>query len=327
MSSASNATPGRAREILSLLWAKNARDSENPLTYHPLLCHMLDTAAVAGVMWNRALAEGSRRRLAACFGLSAHGAGRWVPFLAGLHDLGKASPAFQLKAPDMRPRLRAAGLPVTPLVPEGRHGAITAWCLHSLLEAYGLPRGASLTLGTAIGGHHGIFPAAGEIVGPDGTDAVGGRAWDDARRRHAAELAAILELPSDSGPSRIDNPAAMVLAGLVSTADWIASDSLHFPYAASWPQPLPIETGAYWQEARKKAEAALGRLGWLDCPAPLDAAAPPPRAPQCPAGDQLAHRHVACRRWRPQGGLGENPGGGPRTVNRGREAFRNGRFG
>jgi CRISPR-associated endonuclease/helicase Cas3 len=90
-------------------WAKTSHDpKDHPNAFHPLICHLIDVACVALVMWNRVLPLVTKRRLAKPFGLdcdfpncghteanencSLHKAGRMIAFLAGLHDLGKCSP-------------------------------------------------------------------------------------------------------------------------------------------------------------------------------------------------------------------------------------------
>src|SRR6266508_757355 len=109
-----------ARRIPLLLWAKLGKASKGelaePLPYHPLLCHCLDVAAVAEALWRECLAPAARHWLAGGLGLDDEEAGRWVAFLAGLHDVGKCAPAFQFQFRReavrrlLRPRARAAGL-------------------------------------------------------------------------------------------------------------------------------------------------------------------------------------------------------------------------
>jgi CRISPR-associated endonuclease/helicase Cas3 len=65
---------------------------------HPLICHALDTAAVAELLVDTYLGPYARGQLLSAF--EPLGAAReWVAMLCGLHDLGKCSPVFQgLKA-------------------------------------------------------------------------------------------------------------------------------------------------------------------------------------------------------------------------------------
>gem|GEM_PF-5433087 len=77
-------------------WGKTSerQANENPSArrYHPLLFHMLDVAAVAGLVWDHWLAPSIRKRIECALGSAAKSQ---VVFLAGTHDLGKASPGFQ----------------------------------------------------------------------------------------------------------------------------------------------------------------------------------------------------------------------------------------
>src|ERR1051326_622635 len=67
---------------------------------YPLLFHLLDTAAVVCELWDRFLAPNQRRVISAGLGLSQAQARLVVALWAGLHDLGKLTPAFQqLDAP------------------------------------------------------------------------------------------------------------------------------------------------------------------------------------------------------------------------------------
>src|ERR1022692_2087876 len=74
------------------IWAKT--DSKTG-QWHPLLCHMIETSAVASVLWDEILAPGTRDVIADALGLPVDEARQWSLFLAGVHDLGKASPSFQ----------------------------------------------------------------------------------------------------------------------------------------------------------------------------------------------------------------------------------------
>ncbi|MGQ4819299.1 CRISPR-associated endonuclease Cas3'', partial [Enterococcus faecium] len=66
----------------------------------PLWQHLDDTAAVAGRHWDDWLPRSVRRQIAGCVGGDEERARRLVCWLAGLHDVGKASPAFAVQYPD-----------------------------------------------------------------------------------------------------------------------------------------------------------------------------------------------------------------------------------
>ena len=77
------------------VWTKTAADG----AFHPLVCHMLDVAFVAPKLWQQCGRSRWRDRLASAADYTHDKAECVVSFLAGLHDLGKASSPFQAKWP------------------------------------------------------------------------------------------------------------------------------------------------------------------------------------------------------------------------------------
>jgi len=87
------------KEQLLLLWGKTCRPEDDShdfaSRYHPLLFHLLDVAHAALALWDEVLPDAFKKRIAAALGCDTEAA-RWVVgFLAGVHDLGKATPGFQ----------------------------------------------------------------------------------------------------------------------------------------------------------------------------------------------------------------------------------------
>ena len=74
-----------------LLWAKTGPEDRT----HPLICHLVDVGQVGRALWKEALGQGLRRHMATSLGLGEDDAARVIAFWIALHDLGKASPAFQ----------------------------------------------------------------------------------------------------------------------------------------------------------------------------------------------------------------------------------------
>jgi CRISPR-associated endonuclease/helicase Cas3 len=82
---------------LTLFWAKRDRETG---ACHPVLCHLLDVANVARLLWQEVFHDAIRRRLSAELRLDPPSAQAWISFWAGCHDLGKVSPAFQSRSTD-----------------------------------------------------------------------------------------------------------------------------------------------------------------------------------------------------------------------------------
>ena len=169
------------------LWAKS--DRKRPGCYHPLLYHCADAAHVARTLWLDVLSNGLRTVVMADLGIEGDDADGIVALLAGLHDLGKASPAFQRLRPEF-----AAGFSGTRLaLGSGQtkpHGTITARELKSVLLNERFPvraRGAvASVLAKIAGAHHGYVRPGGRhpdaCVRQLGRWKLGGRTADSCRR-------------------------------------------------------------------------------------------------------------------------------------------------
>ena len=252
------------------LWAKLGEAGDGQPRYHPLLCHLLDTAAVAEQLWHRGLTPRIHRLLADGLGLAPAVAERWVVFLTALHDFGKATPVFQFRLPQPRDDLeraavrqvKAAGFSC-PVLPEHAclpHGTLTSVVLPPLLVARGLATRLACQLADSVAGHHGRFPD--QAVLSRAALATGDDHWRTARRFLFETLASLLKVPPEA-PQRADFPALAVLAGFVTVADWIASiRQPFFPYAAVLGQPLAISLDEYVTQARAQAREAVESLRW-----------------------------------------------------------------
>ncbi|WP_018111802.1 CRISPR-associated helicase/endonuclease Cas3 [Thermus igniterrae] len=242
------------------LWAK----SGDP--YHPLLAHMLDTAAVAWAILEREPRR-TRHLYAQDWGLPEEAKGL-VAFLTGLHDLGKASPVFQAAWPEGAERLKAQGLTWDEeVIKESRvaHGVFTELYLKEVLKEYGFSPRAARQMAQGLGAHHG-FQAQGEEL-KQGRRHVNcePEGWNEVRRFLVERLHQVLGAPCQKLPQGHDpSPEAILrVMALASFADWIASDPSFFPYAGR-PHPLSPD---YWPEALDRAGKALDALPWPS-PAP-----------------------------------------------------------
>lgn len=276
-------------DVLIRFWAKTTHDKERyPNAYHPLICHLIDVAVVAQVMWDNVLSKAAKKRIARALGLPANKdglelAGRIVAWIAGLHDLGKASPPFTLRYTKQNLKQMYDATPFSasrllrlPVPLEAPHGYVTASELPEILQTdFGLPAAVAERIGVMIGGHHGVFPRSLQLNEIHQSESFRGNShWQQARRALANELAKLLNLlPLPAIPSSAlqDNAATMALAGLVSVADWIGSNSTFFKCEVNDSrQPPAINPKDYFAKAMQQAREALSELRWLDWPAPTD---------------------------------------------------------
>ncbi|WP_108989892.1 CRISPR-associated helicase/endonuclease Cas3 [Streptomyces coelicoflavus] len=257
---------------VSRLWGKSA--ARNDGRTHLLLGHLLDTAAVAGVMWDWYVSAAFRRRLDEVSG----GRGRvWFMWVCGIHDCGKACPAFQaMDAAEAAPVL-AAGLSLGRL-PGGRqkrwrHDVAGAVLLMPRLVAEWGGEEAAGWVWPLVAGHHGAFPSIAALRPPRGAQGEGA-AWEEVQRGvvDVFTRAVGFEDLADVRPVQsLRKAEQLALSGLIVMADWIASDSSQFPGLADADQ-------ISFAGARHRAEAAWERLrlrgGWRDLPLPEDPLAP-----------------------------------------------------
>jgi len=264
------------RDSLNKVAAKFALVEDGSYRLHPLICHMVDVAVVAQALWEDCLAERVRASLCSSFALGEDQTRRWVAFLAGAHDLGKASPVFQGKGSEggrsTPPWLHGTDLEFPLLtVRDPGHGTVTAASLPAFLQQarFAMRSADAERLAVITGGHHGIFPSAqsrnkarGVALGePRRGDS---NPWDTARSELATTLADLLAV--ENSPGRLSNAASMLLAGFISVVDWIGSidDPRFFPFAPDGPDDL----AAYAAGRKERAHEALRRLHWDAWPRP-----------------------------------------------------------
>lgn len=229
-----------SREVLSV-WGKTASDvtDESAESWLPLVRHLLDAAAVGGQLFDRWLTESQRKALSEAVG-SMEQARALACFLCGVHDIGKCSPAFAVKARSipafgfLHEQMRAAGFMfdprlVGPLRPHGLVGQV-------ILQDYLVERGASVRIARKyagiVGGHHGKNPTSADLAALE-TWQRGAGLWRVAQTEildgMAARTGADLFLGSWT-QKRLPITAQFALAGLVIVADWMASSVDLFPY-------------------------------------------------------------------------------------------------
>ena len=267
--------------VVEKFWAKTGEGNfhaDGSPKYHPVICHLADTAAVAMAIVREYLNGAAIATLERGLGLQGASLIKCCGFLAGCHDLGKVSPAFQFQVSEVGKVLAGdhlydlwTNLPAEIRKDKAPHGTVTAKTLPQFLCDAGLgdtlsPREAkklARRLAVIVGGHHGFFPSQPDIDALD--DLLCGTAegsdWQHRRFSHSIfeQLQSFVGLNAIDLPDHCDNAAAMILAGLTTVSDWIASnpdENDGFPYANDTP------FDEYVSELEAKAKNALKAIGW-----------------------------------------------------------------
>ena len=233
------------------IWAKSGEPAG-----HGLLAHILDVAAVAERLLNREPHK-SLARMASFLPIAVTAAAnpaRTIASFVGLHDLGKSIAGFQNKWAEGRLACERAGLPFTErMLLVHRHDLATAVDLPAMLLPM-LGR-VSASLSAAVAAHHGHFFSRNDIAGARQIQEP--QAWVDARREIFASYWSVLRPQTRRSEEPLPTFAASWLAGLTSTADWIASNPEWFSL---------VERGAsladHHARSLELADAALDAVGW-----------------------------------------------------------------
>jgi len=223
------------------LWSKRAQLSEP----YPLLCHLLDTAAAATVLWRNWLRPGLRDLLTEAIAPGNEElATRRFALVAGLHDIGKANAVFQgqtmaTRVQDwvdpFRKALRDAGYEDGPHATEilfdeartcaRRHEVVARRALGLVPEDWDDP---TKTWAQAVaGGHHGRvhnYDDRQAIIDDTVGRLCAGR-WGIQQGAHIDAMLSAVGLNALPPALVGERPVALILAsGLTSLSDWFASD-------------------------------------------------------------------------------------------------------
>jgi len=248
-------------------WGK-ARPTNAGARSHSAAFHCFDVAAVADQLLRARPLRVAR--LAEGLGVIPEEARRWLITWIALHDIGKFSRAFQIKAPDLWP---AALGPLEPRPAGARHDELGRWMLAEALQGRrARVKTAALTLEQltpswcqsvrmriidAVTGHHGRPP----------NDKISFRVEQVGEGGFRAAADFIVAAHEFFLPTRIHPPKDLVLAGLsweiaalTVISDWVGSNERWFRYENAGAE-LP-DLAIYWAKvAEPRARKAVVEAG------------------------------------------------------------------
>jgi len=258
------------------VWAKSDPYVGVPERWLPLWQHLDDAADIAGYLWDEWLATSVRKAISSGLPSEAH-ARQLLIWLAGTHDLGKASPAFAVQGRELCSDMEHLGLKVGAMVSTDRaklrHEVAGAAILSRWLDRHtAIPRHRRDQVTCVIGGHHGSFPMAGDVssAAVDQPSLFGTGPWIDMQdllADRAAERCGVDTEWIDWTTLRISQPTQMLLTGLVVMADWIASSADLFPLLPYGTVPDVPSPGPTPSDRARRAWTSLAvRPPWQPLP-------------------------------------------------------------
>lgn len=257
-------------------WAKSGYISERN-RWSPLWLHLLDASAVGAHLarhWlspsvpsviERELAD-SPSDLTPTEEFTALAA--WI---SGVHDIGKLSPAFASKLPDLYNRMCEAGFERVKVDPVERHKVPHGLAGHRIFQQWleatqGWGFDSSDALASVVGAHHGIPPTYAALGDCEGREPLIGTGTWTASQHELLELVTercgVRDLLPRWSQRTWSQPFLVLLSGLVIVADWIASTEDYFPLVVTGDSAQDLFPP---EQHRVRVEQGLSRI---ELPAP-----------------------------------------------------------
>jgi CRISPR-associated endonuclease/helicase Cas3 len=220
---------------------------------------MVDVAAVAAILLTRITAPALRRRLLAIHPDGDEHSLRLLLFVIALHDLGKMTPAFQVKLDWAQVLLPQYGFDLDAAADARHHGDVGLGFVLDALCSVAIERRVARALARAVTAHHGEFPTNTSLERAPGRRERGASArWDAARTAVVDDLRNLFGV-ADAPSLVVHHAYVALLAGFTSVVDWIGSMDEVFTY-----EPPQASLDAYWPLALGRAGLALDRVGLRD---------------------------------------------------------------
>lgn len=256
------------------LWAKT--DSEDSSVWLPLYIHLSDTALTMARLWDGWVPKSVRN----LFTQHCHGneelARKALVFLAGAHDIGKATPIFQAKPcghgwdggrVDLAWKPEKAGLFIEASLSASRHPthpiAGQVLVIRYLQDTFDWSFEQADAWGSIVGAHHGNVPDKDRVhkgfivttaMGNTSDDA--GEDWRSVQRElldYALHMAGLSNEDMDLlAHCAWDASTESVACGLLIMADWIASNQDLFPLV-----PLIPGENSTHRSSEEKSDTSL----------------------------------------------------------------------
>lgn len=217
------------------LWGKKAVHDDQEF-WLPLVVHLIDTKNVIQWLYSNWISDGTKEILQE--GLSDTDTKKLVGFLGFYHDFGKAIPAFQYKQSfprhkdldeDINEKLIRAGFSQILINNSYFRESPHPVAGEAILESFGLNE----SIGSIIGGHHGMPPTSdptkrqfyshkSNLFGKDHDPKIQSE-WKSVQENLFEYGLEVCGYQSVKDVPEVSLPQAVILEGMLIMADWLAS--------------------------------------------------------------------------------------------------------
>ncbi|AKK01975.1 CRISPR-associated helicase/endonuclease Cas3 [Corynebacterium epidermidicanis] len=269
---------------VNALWAKSGTEE----AYLHLPQHLIDTACVAEWLWDNWVSAALKTALSRTWSLNEDHLRRLYVFLAGTHDVGKATVSFQRQAENppsksyLLAEVETAGLSLAWTLGEGTqklpHGTASALILRGWLQKWGIGKLQAVRVSSVVDAHHGFATDPKLLELHQRTIPNYPEAWASIHAEILDTMAELTDiedvLDAQLGVGGPYAAATQLMTGLVIMADWIASNEDLFPYRNDQSQVERVEAAmaavqlpSPWQSISAGIDTKLqfqNTFGWPD---------------------------------------------------------------
>ena len=266
------------------LWAKK-KEKDGIFYWLSLKRHLEDTREVMGLLWEHWLSEGQRIYIADSMMIEEDEAKFLVMFIGAIHDIGKATPAFQIQRGfqnsedldlllmEKLEREGFSGIKDLELTDRGK--TPHAYAGEEICRLAGINRG----IASIIGAHHGVpmkenysltsyvEAYTANFYQEEKEDSPIYKKWKATQEELLSWALEICGYKNVEDLPRCPKPTQLLLSGLLIMADWIASNEEYFPlFSLQNEVDHELEDATVNQEDRKKEETQISERvesAWL----------------------------------------------------------------
>ena len=266
------------------LWAKK-KEKDGIFYWLSLKRHLEDTREVMGLLWEHWLSEGQRIYIADSMMIEEDEAKFLVMFIGAIHDIGKATPAFQIQRGfqnsedldlllmEKLEREGFSGIKDLELTDRGK--TPHAYAGEVICRLAGINRG----IASIIGAHHGVpmkenysltsyvEAYTANFYQEEKEDSPIYKKWKATQEELLSWALEICGYKNVEDLPRCPKPTQLLLSGLLIMADWIASNEEYFPlFSLQNEVDHELEDATVNQEDKKKEETQISERvesAWL----------------------------------------------------------------
>jgi CRISPR-associated endonuclease/helicase Cas3 len=235
---------------------------------YPLIKHLIDTSAFIEILWQNTLSEYQKKIIVSNFVFQNQNQNNedvvfsFIKFVAGMHDIGKANPEWQVNTLKIQPGDESLQNLV---VPKEIDHSSNRW-KHDINGGIFFEKTNTTNiknvvlkeaLSTIVAAHHGHFNTS-EVIKRVNKKEQSYPEWVEVQKNIETQIAELVEFNLDNNDIiAIKEPAIILITGLVVLADWLAS-RIEFMYEQD---DKHVSYKGHYEHSKKIAQTYIEKFG------------------------------------------------------------------